>query len=170
MSPLYSFSTNQSLLLLIRAVQQLSWEFPVPLMSRTKCWSLVQPPALRDAQHPAPGSHVFHVLPPSAPLTPPNAKSKSVFLLLVALRILSPLVSFGEEWLCTGNNNFHFPIQNLLFYLWVTDWELRTLPLPFSPYNKHQYISASVELSKWALCTFEWILIQTLYVWKHLSA
>lgn len=78
---------------------------------------MVQPPALRDAQPPAPGSHVFLVLLPPAPLTPPNAKSKSVFLLLAAGRIFSPLVSFGEEWLCTDNNNFHFLIQNLLFYL-----------------------------------------------------
>lgn len=82
---------------------------------------MVQPPALRDAQHPAPGSHVFLVLLPPAPLTPPNAKSKSVFLLLASLRILFSLVSFGEEWLCVDNNNFHFPIQGLLFYLWVTD-------------------------------------------------
>lgn len=125
-SPLYSFITNQSLLPLIRAVQQLCRELPpvpVPLMSRSKCRSLARGAAScsEGCSAPTPGCPVSHVLPPPAPLTPPNAKSKSVFLLLAALRILSPLVSFGEEWLCTDNNNFHFLIQNLLFYLWVTD-------------------------------------------------
>lgn len=168
-SPLYS-CTPINLLPLIRAVQQLCQQLPpvpVPLTSSTKCWSLAGAAAScsEGCSAPSPRELCF-----PSPLTPPNAKSKSVFLLLAAWRIISPLVSFGEEWLCTDNNNFHFPIQNLLFYLWVTDWVLRTLPLSFLPYNKHQHISASVELSKWARCTFEWILIQTLYGWKHLSA